>query len=304
MADEGESINYGLDETQLTKTERRKLAKKLKKERQIAEGTFKRRQKKKKNTKEGEKHKGKGKPAESEQKKKMTKEERKEKYTQIAREMREKKRVKQMNVSGSKKKVLCFGCRKWGHSLALCPNIGAVTSTEQEEEHGSAGKKRKRKVEQEMHQLVCYNCGSSNHALRNCKSKIVDGGMRFATCFLCKAQGHLSATCPQNEHGIYPKGGQCKSCGSKHHLVSQCPEKSPKENDNDSKSSIEKRGPKPKEDFLPRHQSGGGDDLEDDFEVFQETIIMDDVENGEGETVMQAHENTQPKKKKGRTVNF
>lgn len=58
---------------------------------------------------------------------------------------------------------------------------------------------------------ICFNCGSSKHALRVCpKPKQKDGSLPHARCFVCKEKGHISAHCKQNANGVYPKGGFCK----------------------------------------------------------------------------------------------
>lgn len=58
---------------------------------------------------------------------------------------------------------------------------------------------------------ICFNCGSSKHALRACsRPRQKDGSLPHATCFVCKDKGHISAHCKQNANGIYPKGGFCK----------------------------------------------------------------------------------------------
>ncbi|CAM9615230.1 unnamed protein product [Pylaiella littoralis] len=127
---------------------------------------------------------------------KMTKEERRAKYTQKAYEARD----KQNQLGPGANKTRCLGCRTWGHIVANCPEAKTATG-------------------------ICFNCGSSKHALRVCpKPKQRDGSLPHATCFVCKGKGHISAHCKQNANGIYPKGGFCKGCGSKHHLSWDCPD--------------------------------------------------------------------------------
>eukprot|EP00752_Nemacystus_decipiens_P012008 g10646.t2 len=169
----------------LSKTERRRLAKKAKKERQgkgkggdaAAKG-------------------GAGAKSKKGPKPKMTKEERRAKYTQKAYEARE----RQNQLGPGANKTRCLGCRAWGHVVANCPEAKAATG-------------------------ICFNCGSSKHALRVCpEPKQKDGSLPHATCFVCKEKGHISAHCKQNANGVYPKGGFCKGCGSKHHLSWDCPD--------------------------------------------------------------------------------
>lgn len=64
--------------------------------------------------------------------------------------------------------------------------------------------------------VLCYNCGSHDHTLKNC-TKERRGPLEFAVCFICKAKGHISRDCPQNEKGMYAKGGGCFICGDSHH---------------------------------------------------------------------------------------
>ncbi|CAM9390099.1 unnamed protein product [Ectocarpus sp. 4 AP-2014] len=175
----------------LSKTERRRLAKKAKKERE----------------RQGKGGRGgggvssgagtaPGRPAKKGPKPKMTKEERRAKYTQKAYEARE----KQNQLGPGANKTRCLGCRAWGHIVANCPEAKAATG-------------------------ICFNCGSTKHALRVCPApKQKDGSLPHATCFVCKAKGHISAHCKQNANGVYPKGGFCKWCASKHHLSWDCPE--------------------------------------------------------------------------------
>jgi hypothetical protein len=61
---------------------------------------------------------------------------------------------------------------------------------------------------------LCYNCGSAEHNVHDCKAPPSEGGagFRFASCFVCGEKGHISRECPQNAKGIYVKGGCCKLC--------------------------------------------------------------------------------------------
>lgn len=55
-----------------------------------------------------------------------------------------------------------MGCREIGHLIADCPNT-----------------KNKKALKN-----ICYNCGSSEHTLKDCKKK-KDGSLKFAFCFVC-----------------------------------------------------------------------------------------------------------------------
>eukprot|EP00128_Syssomonas_multiformis_P017836 Colp12_sorted_trinity150504_noHs@16198 len=93
----------------------------------------------------------------------------------------------------------CYVCRKFGHTVAECP---------QAEENASG---------------VCYKCGSTEHKTQTCL-KNTNGQFPFATCFICKEVGHLSSRCPDNPKGLYPNGGGCKFCNSVEHFIRDCPE--------------------------------------------------------------------------------
>lgn len=70
---------------------------------------------------------------------------------------------------------------------------------------------------------MCFNCGSADHQLRDCRKPRIDGGASFATCFVCQQTGHLSSQCPKSTTGVYPRGGCCKICQSILHLARDCP---------------------------------------------------------------------------------
>ncbi|RZF43816.1 hypothetical protein LSTR_LSTR006357 [Laodelphax striatellus] len=100
------------------------------------------------------------------------------------------------------KKLACFNCRRFGHNVAECPELGDQTEV---------GK-------------VCFKCGSTEHKYTDCKVVPEKDAFRFAECFICKEQGHISRQCPDNPRGLYPKGGGCKVCGSVTHLKKDCPD--------------------------------------------------------------------------------
>jgi len=173
-------------------------------------------------------------------KKKISKEERRAKYTAIARARATKKRDRN---------VICFQCRRRGHSVADCPQHQQDAADAQ----GGGGADRGGKI--------CYRCGSQEHSLSRCperkksnKNSNQDGDeyLPFATCFVCKEKGHLSSKCPRNEKGVYIRGGCCKECGSKKHRIQDCPIKKEKEKKsrNDGSSSDDSIG---HEDLLGGH---------------------------------------------------
>lgn len=156
------------------------------------------------------KHKGKAKV-------KMTKEERRAKYTSIARGRRDKR------VARTREKdLICYRCRKKGHSAESCTADGAAKETKKK-----GG-------------MICYKCGSTEHRIQQCakikpflKGKSdtkIDfgklGDLPFANCYICNESGHLSGFCPKNtKGGVFPDGGVCRECGESGHFAKECPTK-------------------------------------------------------------------------------
>ncbi|CEP08154.1 hypothetical protein [Parasitella parasitica] len=86
---------------------------------------------------------------------------------------------------------VCFACRKPGHSVNRCP-------------------------ENKEHANICYNCGTTEHSLK-------DYELPYAKCYVCNQEGHLSGQCPKNSRGLYPNGGSCAICQQVDHYAKDCP---------------------------------------------------------------------------------
>lgn len=82
---------------------------------------------------------------------------------------------------------VCFNCRKSGHNLSECPEIG---KNQLMETAGSG---------------ICFKCGSAEHTHFECKV-VKSQEYKFAQCFICNEQGHIARQCPDNARGLYPKG--------------------------------------------------------------------------------------------------
>ncbi|ORY87865.1 hypothetical protein BCR37DRAFT_331204, partial [Protomyces lactucae-debilis] len=109
----------------------------------------------------------------------------------------------------------CFACRKEGHRIQDCPETtasGAVLPS---------GAKGSGKDGKSVPQSICYRCGKSDHALKQCRLH-PSKGLPFARCFVCQEQGHITSNCPTNSRGVYPSGGCCKICRSVEHLAKDC----------------------------------------------------------------------------------
>ena len=175
-------------------------------------------------------------------KEKMTKEERRAKYTQIARDRREK------NMTRARDKYLiCYRCRKQGHSAESC-TVELDADGEGGEVVGDSGGGSKPAGQKKKQGLICYKCGSTEHRIQQCAKiksfikpgqKKIDFGkigvLPFASCYVCNKSGHLSSYCPDSKNGVFPKGGTCNECGVPGHFAADCPNKN-KKNDDDDKS--------------------------------------------------------------------
>lgn len=163
----------------------------------------------------------------------MTKEERRAKYTAIARDRRD-KRVKRNH----EKDIICYRCRKKGHSAEHCTADGNNNT----KNNNTKSKKAS---------MICYKCGSTEHRIQQCakikpylKNKNdakIDfgklGDLPYANCYICNESGHLSSFCPKNtKGGVFPDGGVCRECGEGGHFAKDCPNKNKKKGDDDDGS--------------------------------------------------------------------
>jgi uncharacterized protein with PIN domain len=144
----------------------------------------------------------------------------------------------------------CLNCRKRGHFVKDCPRLkGKAHVEEQQEAKGG---------------VFCYNCGSYGHALRHCAvERDANGYLPYAVCFICKQEGHLARSCPNNSHGLYPKGGCCHICGKIDHLARDCPDRPEEVPMAESHSTVEEassEGTKSKKRALAELQTAGVSD--------------------------------------------
>ena len=180
----------------------------------------------------------------------MTKEERRAKYTAIAHNRRD------ANIARARNKhLICYRCRKTGHSAENCKNSAIIagsklSNNEVGDTSGGGGGERKAKISHSIKKQrgavggnsICYKCGSTEHRIQSCpkiktflppgevkKNTKIDfgklGELPFANCYVCNKSGHLASHCPESTKGLYPQGGSCRECGSVYHFVSDCPEK-------------------------------------------------------------------------------
>ena len=168
---------------------------------------------------------------------KMTKEERRAKYTAIAHNRRD------ANIARARDKhIMCYRCRKTGHSAENCKNVAATEKSDCSEGREGKGEKfsQPNKKQRGSGGNICYKCGSTEHRIQACpkikpflppggKNAKIDfgkiGDLPYANCYVCNKSGHLAGHCPASNKGLYPQGGSCRECGSVYHFVADCPEK-------------------------------------------------------------------------------
>lgn len=257
---QGTALAAMVDRNELTKGERRKIARlsqSLAKKAE-AEAALTKRQLERRATKEK-----KALP-------KLSKDDRKRRFHDVIEHKREEEAAKF---------TICLGCRKRGHFLKDCPK--------QAKEAARTG------IPAAAAELICFNCGSREHSLRACPEERVPGKLPFAVCFICKGQGHLSRDCGQNANGLYPRGGCCHICLLKTHLAKDCPDRTA-EHEAEARRRREQAADGVRVDGLLADdgRGGGGDDILDTAAVLAEE---DDQEDEEQEA-----EDRQRKKKQRR----
>jgi hypothetical protein len=96
---------------------------------------------------------------EKKSKPKLTKDDRRKKY--LEDKLDEEREINKAQFE------TCLGCRKKGHILKFCPESNTKTK------------------------LICFNCGSTDHPLRNCTAPKKNNELPFAHCFICKQSGNI-----------------------------------------------------------------------------------------------------------------
>ena len=139
------------------------------------------------------------------------------------------------------KHLICYRCRKAGHSAQNCTNVVPDDNADGVGTNIQQSKKKQQKKESGGN--ICYKCGSNEHRIQQCpklqgmlqqnrNKKGIDfgrvGDLPFANCYVCNKSGHLASHCPESNKGAYPQGGACRECGSVDHYVADCPEKKKK----------------------------------------------------------------------------
>jgi len=213
--------------------------------------------------------------------------ERKEKFCDLDEKLEERNKSSAQNV-------VCLGCRKRGHYLKDCPMANSGSRSANFDSRGRTAYEAPAAATPSLAETaanssgnggaggsICFNCGSSDHALRACPiPRDPKGVLKYASCFVCKQQGHLSRDCPNNLNGIYAKGGCCHICRQTDHLVRDCPQRTDEDKANWIRQLEVEKQRKEDEKLGPRIQGlveGDGGDAGGDAHVYEP------VKNREGE---------------------
>ncbi|ORX43264.1 hypothetical protein BCR36DRAFT_586746 [Piromyces finnis] len=143
------------------------------------------------------------------EKMKQTKDEKKSQALKRIEMKKKGEKQQRKKFKGKDRHLICFFCRKRGHSVANCKD--RLKSEGENTSNNATG--------------ICFRCGSTEHTLKNCKVPVKKGEenvLPYAQCYVCNQKGHLASQCSQNEKGLYPNGGCCKYCGSVRHLAKDC----------------------------------------------------------------------------------